>query len=720
MFAAIARFVTRRRWAVLAVSIPLVLLAVVTGAGRNGRLGLGDYTDYGAPSAESHRAAVAVRTVGGGYVDVLVIYRNDRLQIADPAFRAAVERSLAALPPGIVTETTTYWGNPDPMMVSRDGHATFVALSLAGNDVAERVAAYHRLRNSLSATGVQLAYTGPVPAIDEIAHTAIHEAVRNEVIASLAILVLLLLLFRSPVAAAIPVVLGGVTIALTLGALGIAARFVEIPVFALNAAVTAGLALGVDAGLFMVSRFREELARGRGVDEAVAATVGTAGRTVFFSGVTICGLTTVVVFFPIQAAHVIGLTVALAMGFGVLLSVIGLPALLAALGRRIDMLRLPFPGRRQRVRVGWVRLARSVMRRPVHYLVGVGTVLVLLWVPVFHAVVGLPDQLTLPAHAPVRAATDDLFHDFGFSGVGVIQVVATFPDRLNTSAGDAELSTLTRNLGATPGVVGGLVTAKNGRTAVIYVGHSGVVGDAASRDLVREIRRLPPPPGTQVLVGGPTAFMVDILDLIQARLPWAVLYGAVLMFVPLLIALRSLVLPVKALLMNVLSIGAAFGSLVWIFQDGHLVGLVGGARVGSIDPITPLVMLLLVTALSMDYEYFLLSRMREEYDALGDNTAAVAGGLQRSGPIITATAATVLVVAAVFADSDILFIKQLCIGIFIVVAVDATLVRALLVPAIMRLLGRANWWLPGSARRGGQFHCETTTVTAAAMRGTER
>ncbi|MER6046596.1 MMPL family transporter [Streptomyces sp. NPDC001793] len=677
----------------------LAALAAVAASGIHDRLSYGGLI---ARDAESNRAAVAVRErIGRGGADVIAIYRSPHHTVEEPVFRQAVEHSLASAPKGTVVSTMTYWSRDLPPLVSKDHHATAVTIMLAGADDTSRVASYHRLRPALRAEGFDIEYAGPVAVVDGVAERALADVRRAELVAFPLVLALLLLVFRSLVAALLPVVIGGLSIGITLGILVLLSGTVEISFITVSLVTSLGLALGVDAALFVVGRFREELTHRGSVPDAVAATCATAGRTVFLSGTTMSGIALGLLLFPIGVLRAFGVGAAVVIALSAVLSVTALPAALALLGPRVNAGRIRRPRRKDTAPAEgpWARLARAVMARPGHYVIGVLLALLAMTAPFAHITLGFPDQRTLPADAPARLASDALGRDFALGGLDAVQVVVTVPQNLETHGGQQTLTAWVGELVRLPGTGAALIAATSEHSAVVYLTHNSSAEDPATRTLVRRIRALSPPDGGQALVGGLSAMAEDSLQLLAQRLPWVLLAIAVFTYALLLTALRSVVLPAKALVVNALSLGASFGALVWMFQDGHLTWLVSGERIGYVDVAQPVIMLILLIGLSMDYEFFLLSRIREQYDATGDNTVAVAVGLQRSAPVITAAAAVVLVVSAVFATSSVNMVKELCVGMFIAIALDATLVRALLVPATMRLLGRANWWLPGAEQR---------------------
>ncbi|WP_162824462.1 MMPL family transporter [Peterkaempfera bronchialis] len=706
MFTQLGRFdVVRRAW-VLAGAAVVLAVAGWACSGLQDRLSYGGFI---APDAEASRAAEAIRTqIGEGGADVLVTFRSRTLPVSDPAFRHGVEAALRGAPAGSVARATTYWSTGIPMLVSLDGHATVAAVLLGGDDEPARTRSYLALRRDVRADGFEVGWTGPTAVITEIVERSRHDLLRTELLALPLMALLLVVVFRGVVAALLPLVTGVLATAASLTALSSVAGFVEVPFVTVNLVVAIGLAAGVDAGLLIVSRFREELRAGREVPDAVVVTVDTAGRTVLLSGTITSVIAVGLTFFPLGFVRSFGIGATVGLLAGSLVTVTVLPALLACLGHRVNAWALPRPwcagpvgggrgtgwARTGWARTGWARTARAVMEQPLRYALAVSALLLALAVPFLHTVIGFPDERMLPPGAGARTAAEELRGDFAVSGLGAIQAVATFDAPLTGRTGHEALLAWTRRLAELDGAHGVLVAGTSQQSAVVYLGHEGGAESDSAKALVRAVRAQPLPGGGRVLVGGATALALDTMDRFWELLPRVLLFMAGSSFALLTVALRSLVLPVKALLMNVLSIGASFGALTWIFQDGHGSGLLGVRPTGYVDALAPIVMLFLLIAVSMDYELFLLLRIREQYRRLGDNEEAIALGLQLSGGVITAAASAVLVVAAVFATSEVVLVKEICVGIFIAVALDAALVRAVLVPATMRLLGRANWWLP--------------------------
>jgi trehalose monomycolate/heme transporter len=393
------------------------------------------------------------------------------------------------------------------------------------------------------------------------------------------------------------------------------------------------------------------------------------------------------------------------MGYGgvatvavdVLAALIVLPALLAVLGHRVNALRIRRSVQRpprDESSGAWYRLARSVMRRPLVYVTVITIALLALGAPFLRISWGGTDARTLPAASTVRQVSEALDSEFPVNSTAPIEALIT-----GAGASPATLASYLHRIDAIPGVTGAQVTGVRGDVTRVDIGYTPAPVSSAARHIVTQIRGLAPPAGTTVLVGGTTAGLVDELASLGSTLPWMALLVCLSTFVLLFFAFGSVVLPVKAIVMNVLSLAATFGVVVWIFQWGHLSGLLRFTPTGSIDPTMPILMLAIIFGLSMDYGVFLLSRIRERYDQTGDNTAAVAAGLQRTGGLITSLALLLIIVVGAFSASGIAFIKLMGVGMIVALLVDATVVRILLVPATMRLLGRANWWAPRPLRR---------------------
>lgn len=708
MFEALGRVMYRRRRWVVALALAFVAFAVTWGTGVFGQLTGGGFED---PDSESTRAGeVAAQELGReGSSDVIVLYRSADLTVDDPAFQQAVSQSLDALPDDVVERATTFWVTQAPQLVSSDRHATYAVLTLAGGGEDQRRAGLDAIEADLRADGLDVSVGGGVAINRDINEMVSSDIARAEMISLPILGVLLVIIFGSVAAASLPLAIGGVAILGAFTALRGFAQLTDVSIFAVNVVTIIGLGLAIDYGLFMVSRFREEIRKTPSVEDALARTMATAGRTVAVSGITIAISLAGLLIFPQVFLRSMGFGGTSAVLIAMLAALTLLPALLAMLGPKVDALsvrpwlrrvfRRP-PARPAGDEHGaWARIAHTVMRRPVLITVGVATLLIALALPFLRVEFGGVDERVLPQGTESREVSETLKADFPPSASGPIQSIVTLADPVESPAGGAALQAYAEDVAAVPGVDGATVTAAAGNTARVSVAYAGDPIGEEARALVEDIRDVPVPDGGRVLVGGQAAALEDLLQSLGSLLPWMGLFVVATSFVLLFLAFGSVVLPVKAVIMNVLSLGASFGALVWIFQDGHLAGFLDFTPTGFIEATQPILILAIIFGLSMDYEVFLMSRIREQYDLTGDNTTAVATGLQRTGGVITSAALLLLVVIGAFSLSGIVFIKMIGVAMLIAIVVDATIVRILLVPATMRLLGRANWWAPGPLGR---------------------
>jgi RND superfamily putative drug exporter len=720
----VGRLLARRRAAVLLVAAAAAVLAGLFGANVNGHLSGGGFTD---PHAESSRAnALAASEFQAGDANLVVIV-SAPAGVDDPAVaaKAAALARWAGQADG-VTSAQSYWTGGHPAALrSTDGRAGLIALHLAGDEDAYMKAADRlvpRLRSH--GDGLGLRFAGDAEVYRELNAQTERDLRTSEEIAVPITLVLLVLVFGSAVAAVLPLLIGGLSILSTLAVLRLITEFTHVSVYAMNLTTALGLGLAIDYSLFILTRFRDELAaRGGGRDAvpaAVGATMRTAGRTVLFSAVTVALAMAALLVFPLYFLRSFaygGIAVVTLAAAGALLV---LPALLAVLGPTANTLNVLALVRRRSTRDpghergGWHRLASAVMRRPVAFGLAVVVILVVLGSPFWHISFGMIDDRQLPRGAAAEVASQQLRTDFDTSGARTLSVVLRGVGRDRAAA---ELPSYAARLSALPGVArvdaatgtyahGRRVAAPGPASArdatdrdslVSVVGTAGSESSSADR-LVTAVRGTPAP--AQALVGGRAAVLHDIKASLSSRLPWAA--GIILAATVILLFLftGSVLMPVKAVLLNVLSLTATFGALVFLFQDGHWGWLVGHPIVtGSLDMTIPVLMFCVAFGLSMDYEVFLLSRIREEWLASGDNRRAVAVGMQRTGRLVTAAAALIAVVLLAFATSQVTLLRMFGLGLAIAVVMDATLVRGILVPAFMRLAGRANWWAPGPLRR---------------------
>ncbi len=719
----LAGLAVARRRLVLILTALFLALAGGIGGGVAAELSGGGFDD---PQAESVRAAQVLEEQFASGAPNLVLLARAQQGVDDPAAVAAGQALVQRLAaePG-VTQVTSWWtsGRPDALR-SRSGNSAVVLARLTGGDEAavdrvEELAPVYRG----DFRGLDVQVGGQAEVFSEVGHTIERDILRAEAIAIPITMVLLVIVFGSAVAAGLPLLIGVLSILGTFLVLHLLVQVTDVSVYSVNLATSLGLGLGIDYSLFMVTRHREELAHGSSTYAAVVTTVRTAGRTVLFSALTVLLSLSALLVFPLYFLRSFAYAGIAAVSLAAVGAVLVLPAALAALGPRIDrldlrrplrrLLRLPAPRSFGLDDGFWNRIAHGVMRRPVPVATTVISLLLVAALPFGSVVFGLPDDRVLPQSAGAFQVAETMRQDYPGRESLALSIVAP-----TAAGGDAELSDYATALSAVDGVervdgatgswVGGQQVAEPGPTSARLRDGSGtfltIVPAVESygpegEGLVRDLRAVPSPIGP-VLVEGQAASLVDTKAALADKLPLALalIFGTA--FVLLFLFTGSLLIPVKALVLNVLSLCATFGAMVWVFQQGNLTGLLGDPVVtGTLDTTIPILMFCLLFGLSMDYEVFLLSRIKEVWDATGDNTRAVAVGLQRTGRIVTAAAGLLAIVFLAFISSDISFIKLLGLGTALAIVVDATLIRGALVPAFMRLAGRANWWAPPPLRR---------------------
>ena len=702
----------RRRRLILLVALLAAVLGGVWGTGIFATVQTAGGFD--APNSQSqHEANLATQTFGRDAGDVVVLYSSRTLTTAAPAFRTAVTHALAALPHSRVDSYATYWSTRSPRFVSASGRQTYAVIELAGSSDTARQSNYDAIKtdlgasglgaSGLSAAGLHSQVGGVVPTNETIDKQTTANITRAEGLSFPVLLILLLVIFGGLVAASLPLTIGALAILGSFTALRLLTLVTGVSVFSLNITTILGLGLGIDYGLFLVTRFREELHRRDSVEDAVARTVATAGRTVLVSGVTVAIVLASLMLFPETILRSIGYGGVATVLVDMLAALTVLPALLAVLGPKVNSLRIRRSVQRPPAAEdsgGWYRLAHSVMRRPLLYAVPIVVLLLGLGSPFLHVVWGGVDATVLPSSAAPRVVTEALNRDFPGNPTAPIEALVQFRGPVaGSTARAAGLAAYASRLDHVAGVTAAQVTGVRGDVARIDLSYSPGPYTSQARAIVGHVRDVAAPPGATAQVGGQTAALADQLSSIGHTLPWMGLAVVVATFVLLFLAFGSLVLPLEAIVANILSLSAMYGVVTWIFQDGHLSGLLGFTPNGTISPTIPVLMFAIMFGLSMDYQVFLLSRIRERYVATGDNTASIASGLQRTGGVITSAALLLVVVIGMFSLSSITFIKLLGVGMIVALVLDATLVRMLLVPATMRLLGDANWWAPAPLRR---------------------
>ena len=732
MFAGWGRLVYRRRWWVLGLS-GLLLVASGFIASQGGKLQSGGLIS----TSESGRASELIERElprSGGSTFTL-IFSSPTLDAKSAEFRAAVEGALEPLraDPRTATIVTPYDGSaPDPsLLISKDAHAVAVDVAVK-DELAVARDYYQELRALVHSDRLQVQATG-VLAVTNGFNVVLQEDLRRAETVSLPLaLILLLIVFGSVIAALVPLGVGVLAVVGGIAGMFVLSRVTDVSVYAENVVTLIGLGVAIDYSLFITNRFREELHNGRDTQAALAIAMATSGRAITFSGLTVAIGLSGMLFYQGTFLSSMGVAGAIVVASAVFYGLTFLPALLAILGPNVDRLRVPIFQPDTSGRGWWHTIATAVMRRPVVVLLPVVAFILLAGSPFLRLRLATGDVTVLPTKEESRAAYDSLRSDFTGADVTHVSVVVNYPsgdplapDRVPALAELAQRVTQVPNVQRVNSPVTLDARLQPSDYAALYaqprsklppqvqafltqtVGAHIVLLDVVTplpaysdeaRDVVRAVRAIPPPLGAEKVVGGFTAIDFDTVNYIVGRTPIAVVYIMAATMLVLFLLLGSVILPLKAVVMNLLSISASFGAMVWIFQDGHLSAQLGFTP-GPIDPTLPVIMFCTVFGLSMDYEVLLLSRMQEEYLKEHDNTHAVAMGLERSGRLITGAAAIMVGVFTAFALADIVLIKAIGLGMAIAVAIDATLVRALVVPATMRLLGNLNWWAPGPLAR---------------------
>ncbi|MFF5987405.1 MMPL family transporter [Prauserella flavalba] len=685
MFARIGRFAADHARAVLAVTLLVLAGAGALGFTAFGKLQAEGFTD---PAAESTRAADLIDTRHGGSADLVFLVTAGTGTVDDPAaHRAGTDLTTHLSADPTFTGVTSYFQTGVPALRSDDGTQALIAAHLADEDapVDEIAASY------TGGTGAITVDLGGRAAVGQDVNEQVgRDLLVAESIAVPVILVLLVLVFGSVVAALLPLAIGGIAILGTFAELSVLGSLTDVSVFAVNLTTGLGLGLAIDYALLMVSRFREQLATGAGTRDAVIRTVETAGRTITFGAVTVAVALSALLLFPqyfLRSFAYAGIGVVL---IAMLAALFVLPALLAVLGPRVNAGRLPWrKSAPTTVSSFWGRVARTAGRRP--WLVGAPAVLVLVLAaaPLLRVDFGTPDDRVLPTTASSRIVGDALRDEFPGDASRAIQIVTTGP------VGEADAAAYTQRLAAVPGVADVVPSAQGQRYAVVTEEESR--SESAQR-VVEDVRALPAPPGVQALVGGDAAVLLDSTGSITDRLPLALGLIALTTFVLLFLFTGSVLQPLRALVFNVLGLSATLGVMVLIFQDGALSWLLGFTPL-PLD--TSMLMLLFCIAfgLSMDYEVFVLSRIKEAHDRGLGNREAVVDGLSRTGRIVSMAAVLLAVSFFAFGTSGVSFIQMFGLGSGLAILIDATIIRGLLVPVGLRLLGDKAWWAPAPLRR---------------------
>ena len=712
--------VVRFRWLVVVLWAVVLALALLFAPRASSVLKGG----FGDADVESRRGLeLMTDRLGVPEASLTVLFSSPTLEAADPAFVEEMQRvlrPLEALPE--VPRVITHYGSGNPALVSRDGHAA-MALVLLDVSIDEAIDRYKEFRARISSDRLDIQVTGGVAIFSDLNDASTRDLRRAEIIVFPLVLIALVVVFGSVVAAGLPLAMGGLAVAVTLALIYGVAQLTDMSIFVLNITTLLGVGIAIDYSLLVVSRFREELLS-RPRDEAVAVTVATAGRTLFFSGVTSAAGFSGLFLFEYMMLRSLGVGGILVVLLSMALSLTLLPALLAILGHRVNALAV-LPARPDRAGV-WGSVARGVMRHPMLVSAPIVVGLLVLGLPFLDVKLGAPWASILPQESEARRGWDSLSERFGPGAASPILAVVTAPVPIGQSPDlVGRLYDYARVLQDDPRVerVESIVTVRPeitkaqyqriyaepalvpfppmgdilprlayGDTTVLRIFEAQAPLSDTSKELVRHIRATAPGDGVEVYVTGATADIMDAVAVLYRDFPKVIAYILATTFLALLWLFRSLVLSLKAVLLNGLSVFASYGALVFVFQQGHFQGLLGFTAQGVTEVTVPILMFCLLFGISMDYEIFLLSRIREFYAETGDTAASVVMGLERTGRVITSSSLILVVVLAAIATGDVVLVKALGVGMAVAIFLDATLVRVLLVPALMQMLGRWNWW----------------------------
>jgi RND superfamily putative drug exporter len=694
MFDKLGSVIVAKSKLIFAIYLIAVVLAGGIGSAVFGKLDSGGYSDPKSDSAKAFTYLTDVFKVKDPAV-VLVVETKDG--ITNPsAIASATKLENQLKTESGVDSTLSYWSaGGAPSLKSTDGKSAYLFIysddvvwdnvqSLGKEIQAKYDGKFEDLTVYASGTGV----------FAHAINTKISEDLKlSESISIPLTFILLIFVFGGLVASAMPLLVGVSAILGSFLVIYLLTLVTGVSIFALNLITGLGLGLGIDYALLIVNRFREELHAGRSVDESIKRTVNTAGKTVFYSGLTIVITLAALVLFPQMFLKSFGYAGVTVVVMAVLGALVALPALLAILGTRIDKLVVRKSSITPKEDGRWADTARFVMRRPVAVVMLSLIILTVLAAPIKNMVFSQVDSRVLPASNSAAYASKIISDRFPGQEGNPIEIIVP-----NGATMGTQINQYTTEIAQVPGIVRIGDSQVSGNDVRVTAIHSMGPRTPAAEVLIKEIRKIRAPEGT--LIGGVAADYADTQIGIAKTMPWALLWIAIGVLILLFVFTGSIILPIKAIILNILSLSATLGVITWIFVDGHLKWLVGDFTVtGSVDTGSIILVAVVAFGLSMDYEVFLLSRIKEEHDAGRSNIESVATGLQRSARIITAAAGLLAIVFASFMLSGVTSIKMLGFGVAFAILLDASLVRALLVPALMRLFGERNWWAPKSMKR---------------------
>jgi len=704
----LARACARRPWVTIGIWAAVLALAVFFNFAMLGDALVTEVEPTNNPESSEALDIMNERLGISEYEDLdeTIIIRSTTLTVDDAEFQGHVEQlynDMMALGPDVFISGFTYYMTQEPSMVSADRHSTFISFTMP-MDADEKMEEVYELGDSYATDSFEIFYTGSASFMADSMELGESSAARGEMIGISAAIVILAIVFGAIAAAILPIVLGMVAIAVALGLIALVGQAMDLTFMITNVVTMMGLAVGIDYSLFVLTRFREERQRGREKMDAIGVAGATASRAIFFSGLAVVLALSGMVIFPLSIFISIGIGAILVVLMAIFAALTLLPAMMGLLGDRVNKFRIPFIQRGKTAQTYdsptgfWAWITRVVTKIPVLSLVIVVVLLGSAAIPFFDRDTGMTGISGLPDYLRAKEGYLVLQEEFGI-GMDTPTIIVIDGD-VSSEETQARIAQLQASLDADPAFAySNLVPYPDNDLAVIYAQISGDSMSLQSMDSVKLLRSeyIPQALGdsaVRVLVSGESAFMVDFNQTTDTYTPYIFAYVLALSFIILLLAFRSVVISTTAIMMNMLSVGAAYGLIVLVFQKGIGADFFGFMQVEVIETWLPLFLFALLFGLSMDYHVFLLSRVRERFKQTGDNNESVSFGLRSTGRLITGAALIMVAVFGGFALGDMVMMQQMGFGLAVAIFLDATLIRCVLVPATMKLLGRRNWYLP--------------------------